>query len=62
MKKIKSVNLDFDRHKAISDKCLQLSLDYSERVSITSVMHILIDEHLDQAIAKRIKQLNFEAN
>ena len=41
----------------ILNTCLQLGLEYNERVSITSLMSILVDDYFDQAVAKRINQL-----
>ena len=60
MKKMKSVNLDQEHHQLVNKACLELSLEFEQRISISSLLHILIAEHLDYAIDKRRKELNFE--
>jgi len=55
-----TVNLKSDYHKLLSKEAHKLSIELDERVTIASLLYILIDDHLPEAIEKKRRQVNFD--
>lgn len=46
--------------KIIEQEAYNLSAEFGERVTIASLLYILIEDHLDAAVKTKRNQMNFE--
>ena len=55
-----TVNLKSEYHKILAKEAHKLSIELDERVTIASLLYILIDDHLPEAIKTKRAIVNFE--